>query len=256
MKGATQHYRTLWLSDIHLGTRACRAEALKAFLKSHHAETIYLVGDIIDAWMLKDNWYWPTQHSDILRLLVKKAKKCRIVYIPGNHDGLLRPFVPLEIGDIQLRHEAAHVTADGRRLLVMHGDRFDGAMSRGKVLNTLGTWFYDALIEVNGWLHRWNARLGRAHFSLAQFLKENSKDARDLIDKFRALSIQHARHLGYDGIVTGHIHHGEIVMDQTFLYANSGDWVDDCTAIAETRTGELLLLRQPAPQELTVLQST
>ncbi|MEB3299366.1 MAG: UDP-2,3-diacylglucosamine diphosphatase [Candidatus Sericytochromatia bacterium] len=256
MKPTIHHYRTLWLSDVHLGTRACRDEAFKAFLKTHHADTIYLVGDIIDAWMLKDNWYWPTRHSDILRLLVKKAKKCRMVYVPGNHDGLLRPFVPLEIGAIELRFEAEHVTADGRKLLVMHGDLFDGAMSRGKVLTTLGTWFYDALIEVNGWLHRWNTRLGRPHFSLAQFLKDHSKDARELIAKFRTLSLQHARKRGYDGIVTGHIHHGEILEEDGILYANSGDWVDDCTALAETWSGELLLLRQSSPKELTLLGST
>ncbi|MBM3260758.1 MAG: UDP-2,3-diacylglucosamine diphosphatase [Candidatus Sericytochromatia bacterium] len=255
MKPTTHAYRTLWLSDVHLGTRACRAEAFKAFLKAHHAETIYLVGDIIDGWMLKDSWYWPTVHSDILRLLVKKAKKCRMVYVPGNHDGLLRPFVPLDIGAIELRFEAVHVTANGRRLLVIHGDRFDPALSRGKVLNTLGTWFYDALIEINGWLHRLNSHLRRPHFSLAQFLKDNSSDARALLAKFRTLSIDHARKHGYDGIVTGHIHHGEVTEEDGILYANSGDWVDDCTAIAETWTGELLLLRQPAATDLSVLAS-
>lgn len=244
MKASVNQYRTLWLSDVHLGTRACRAEALKSFLKTHHAETIYLVGDVIDAWMLKDKWHWPTAHSDILRMLVKKAKKCRMVYVPGNHDGLLRPFLPLDIGAIELRHEAVHVTADGRRLLVMHGDIFDSALSRGKVLTTVGTWIYDALIEINGWLHRLNSRLGRPHFSLAQFLKENSKDARVMIARFRELAIAHAARRGFDGIVTGHIHHGELAIVDEMLYANSGDWVDDCTAIAETWTGELVVLRQ------------
>ena len=241
-------HRTLFLSDIHLGTRGCQADSLLDFLRHHDAETIYLVGDIVDGWRLKRNWYWPQTHNDVVQKLLRKARKgARIIYIPGNHDEWFRDYCGTHFGGVEVMTEAIHKTADGRRLLVIHGDKFDGVVLYAKWLARLGDWSYVMLLKLNTIFNAARRRFGLRYWSLSAYLKFKVKNAVQFISDFETAVADEARNKGADGVVCGHIHHAEIRDIDGVLYVNDGDWVESCTAVAEHHDGRLEILHWTDP---------
>jgi len=241
---AARRYRTIWISDIHLGTRGCKAEFLLDFLRASESDTLYLVGDIIDGWRLKRSWYWPQLHNDVVQKLLRKARKgTRVVYIPGNHDELLRRFLEINIGEIQVVSEAMHVTADGRRLLVLHGDEFDAVVRYARWLAFLGDRAYNAALAANHWINALRRWLGLPYWSLSAYLKQRVKNAVEYLSRFEAAVAEAAKKRGADGVVCGHIHHADIREIAGVVYCNDGDWVESCTALVEHADGRLEILR-------------
>lgn len=239
---AKPHYKALFISDVHLGTRSCKSSYLKDFLKSVDADTIYLVGDIVDGWSLKNSWYWPAEHNDIVRLLMKKSKKCKIIYIPGNHDEVLREFLPLSLGDIEVKNYAVHTTGAGKRMVILHGDIFDAFVSGSKFMTAIGTVLYDVVIGLNNAHHWMLGKLGMKYWSLADWLKTHAREAIKAIEKFEMAGVRYAKGKGYDGCILGHIHSAKLAEIEGSIYANCGDWVESCTAIAELDDGTLKLV--------------
>jgi UDP-2,3-diacylglucosamine pyrophosphatase LpxH len=239
-----RRYRTIWVSDIHLGTRGCKAEFLLDFLRTTESDTLYLAGDIVDGWRLKRSWYWPQPHNDVVQKLLRKARKgTRVVYIPGNHDELLRRFLDINIGQIEVVSEAIHATADGRRLLVMHGDEFDAVVRYARWLAFLGDWAYNLALAANHWINVLRRRLGLPYWSLSAYLKHRVKNAVEYISRFEQAVAEAAAKRGVDGVVCGHIHHAEIRTIAGVTYCNDGDWVESCTALVEHADGRLEILR-------------
>ncbi|MDA5194816.1 UDP-2,3-diacylglucosamine diphosphatase [Govanella unica] len=237
-------YRSIWISDIHLGTRGANAELLLSFLKHTESEQLYLVGDIVDGWALKRSWYWQQSHNDVVQKILRKARKgTRVVYIPGNHDEALRPYAGLAFGDVAIEREVIHVTADGRRFLVFHGDEFDGVMQYAKWLAHLGDMAYMLSLHLNTLVNRGRRRLGMPYWSLSAYLKHKVKNAVAFIASFENLIIAEARRRGMDGVICGHIHHAEIRDMDGITYANDGDWVESCTALVEDFSGALRIIR-------------
>lgn len=237
-------YRTLFLSDIHLGTRACRAENLLSFLREHEADTIYLVGDIIDFWALNRGIYWPAPHNTFVQKILKLARHdVRVVFIPGNHDEALREHAGSHFGNIEIEREIVHRTADGRRLLLVHGDEFDQIARCHRWIAVLGDISYNLLVRINVWLSWVRRKLHRSgYWSLAGYAKKRVKGALEFIYGFEAAVARYARQQGVDGVVCGHIHSAVIKEVEGITYVNCGDWVDSCTAIVEHRNGKLELL--------------
>ena len=237
------HYRTVWLSDIHLGTPGCQAFYLLEFLRVHRADKLYLVGDILDGWQLRNRWYWPQEHNDVVQKLLRMARKgTRVTYIPGNHDELTRQFIGLSLGDIQILEDDVHETADGRRLWITHGDLFDGVMQHARWLARLGSWIYDLLLKANRWLNVIRRRFGLPYWSMSQYLKHQAKSAVSFISDFEHVMTEEARRRNCDGVVCGHIHKAEIRDIDGILYCNDGDWVESLTALVETHEGQLQLI--------------
>ncbi len=235
--------RTVFISDTHLGTPGCNADLLHDFLHAIDCETLFLVGDIIDGWRLKRGWYWPTRHNDIVRRVMKMAKKgTRVVYIPGNHDEVLRQFVGLRLGDIEILPEALHVTADGRRLLVLHGDEFDGVVLYARWLAFLGDHAYALLLRLNTWFNAMRRAFGLPYWSLSAYMKKRVKNAVEFISRYEEAVAHAARDLGADGVVCGHIHSAEIRDFGGIVYYNDGDWVESCTALVEHFDGRMEIL--------------
>jgi len=236
-------YRTIWISDLHLGTRGCKAELLLDFLRRNDAETIYLVGDIVDGWRLKKTWYWPQAHNDVAQKLLRKVRKgTRVVYIPGNHDEWLRDYVRLQFGGVEVLDEAVHLTADHRRLLVLHGDMFDAVVKHARWLALLGDGAYATAIWANRHFNTVRRRLGYPYWSLSAYLKRRVKNAMEYIASFAEAVTDEARRRGFDGVVCGHIHHAEIREAGGLLYCNDGDWVESCSALVEHFGGRLELI--------------
>lgn len=236
-------FRTVWISDLHLGTPGCKAELLLDFLKSIECETLYLVGDIVDGWQLKKGWYWPSRHNDVVRCWLKMAKHgTRVIFVPGNHDELFRDYVGLNFGGIEVVPEAIHITADGRSLLVLHGDEFDGVVIYAKWLAILGDHAYTLLLKINGVLNRIRRMLGKPYWSLSALLKKRVKNAVEFICNFEQ-AVAHAAHeRGADGVVCGHIHSAEIRQIGEVTYYNDGDWVESCTALVEHGDGRMEII--------------
>ncbi|MBU6206752.1 MAG: UDP-2,3-diacylglucosamine diphosphatase [Alphaproteobacteria bacterium] len=235
--------RTVWISDIHLGTNGCNAELLVDFLKSIECETLYLVGDIIDGWRLKRGWYWPARHNDVVRCILKMAKRgTHVVYIPGNHDEVFRDYVGMHFGDVELAYERIHVTADGRRLLVLHGDAFDGVVLYARWLAFLGDFAYELMLKVNIAYNAIRRRLNLPYWSLSAYMKKRVKNAVEFISRFEDAVAQAAQERGVDGIVCGHIHSAEIRHYGDVTYYNDGDWVESCTALVEHFDGQMEIL--------------
>ena len=239
----TQGLRTIFLSDIHLGSRACRVNLLLDFLRQTHCESLYLIGDIIDVESLRETFYWPASHTEALRLILKKSQEgTRVVYIPGNHDDELRALVGVQFGNIEVAREAVHTTVKGRRLLVLHGDQFD-AIVRGKSLGVLlGGLACRTLLSLNRFVHWLHDLAGRPYWSLAQHVKSRFPGAKRYIERYRHATLAAAREARVDGVVCGHIHRAEIEEVDGLLYCNDGDWVESCTALVEDASGELSLL--------------
>ena len=236
-------YRTIWVSDTHLGTRGCQAQALLEFLESHECDYLYLVGDIIDFWRLRRTPYWPQQHSDVIRSVLSKARAGTVVtLVPGNHDEYLRGFCDLQLGNIMVVDEAIHRTMDGRLLLVLHGDRFDGITRCHRWLALSGDMGYEALLVLNRWFNRGRRLLDLPYWSLSAYVKGKVKRAVNFITAFEGALAHEAQRRNLHGVVCGHIHHAEIREIEGVLYCNTGDWVESCTALVERRDGALELL--------------
>ena len=237
-------YRTLFLSDVHLGTPDCQAPMLLDFLREHDAETIYLVGDIVDCWRMKrKGFYWPQSHNDVVQKLLRKGRAgARIVYVPGNHDEVLREYQGVHFGGIEVRDRDIHETADGKRLLVIHGDQFDMVVMNHKWLAHLGDWAYAVAMWANKWLNRARRLFGFQYWSISKWAKLKVKRAVNYIGDFETVLAEEARKDGADGIVCGHIHHAASEMIGDVHYLNTGDWVESCTAIVEHNDGRLEII--------------
>jgi UDP-2,3-diacylglucosamine pyrophosphatase LpxH len=236
-------YRTLWISDLHLGTPGCQAEALLDFLRRTECETLFLVGDIIDGWQLRRQWYWPQTHNDVVQKLLRKARKgTRVIFIPGNHDEFARRYVQHNFGGVDVAEDWVHETADGRKLWVMHGDLFDGVIQCARWLAHVGDSLYEFTLRLNRHLNSMRARLGLPYWSLSKYLKLKVKRAVSYVSDFEAAVAREARQRGMHGVVCGHIHHAELRMIDGILYANDGDWVESLTALAEHADGRLEIL--------------
>ncbi|WP_232540064.1 UDP-2,3-diacylglucosamine diphosphatase [Azohydromonas aeria] len=232
--------RTVWISDLHLGTPGCRADALLDFLRSVECETLYLVGDVIDGWQLRRAWYWPQSHNDVVQKLLRKGT--RVVFVPGNHDEFARRYIEHEFGGIEVVEDAIHVTADGRRLWITHGDLFDGVIQCAKWLAYVGDNLYEFTLRLNRHFNRLRARLGLPYWSLSKYLKLKVKRAVSYVSDFEHAVAQEARKRGVDGVVCGHIHHAEIRDIDGLLYCNDGDWVESMTALVEHFDGVLSIV--------------
>lgn len=236
-------YRTVWLSDIHLGSRGCQADKLLAFLKGLHTEHLILVGDIIDLWALRGGIYWPSAHNSVVQEVLKKAKHgTQVVYIPGNHDELIRDYVGASFGNVAIHRDYIHTTCKGVRILCTHGDDFDIATRNYRLVAVLGGHAYDALVWLNRHLNGVRKVFGLGYWSFAAFVKRSVKDVVKYISSFEENLVRGARNLEVDAVLCGHIHHAEIKQVDGFAYLNTGDWVESCTAIVEHPDGELELI--------------
>lgn len=243
-----RHYRSVFISDLHLGTPGCQAGPLLDFLKSHPSEHLYLVGDIIDGWQLRKRWYWPQAHNDVIQKLLRRARKgCRVVFVPGNHDEFARQFAGHHFGGIEVVSEAVHVTAGGQQLWVIHGDHFDGVIQCAKWLAHVGDTLYELTLRLNRHLNSLRARLGLPYWSLSAYLKQKVKKALNYVTDFERAVAHEARRRGHQGVVCGHIHRAEMRRIDGVLYCNDGDWVESRTALVEHFDGRLELVAwQPA----------
>ena len=243
-RGGLRHrYRAIFISDVHLGTRGCKSELLLEFLRETDSQYLYLVGDIVDCWRLKRSWYWHQSHNDVVQKLLRKARKgTQVVYLPGNHDELGRDYVNMQFGGIWVMADTMHVTADGRRLLVLHGDAFDGVVTYAKWLAILGDHAYTLALSLNHLLNRARLAMGMEYWSLSAFLKSRVKSAVGFVCAFEEAVAAEAKRRAADGVVCGHIHKAEIREIGGVLYCNDGDWVESCTALVEHWDGRLEIL--------------
>jgi UDP-2,3-diacylglucosamine pyrophosphatase LpxH len=238
-----RHHRTIFISDIHLGTRGCKADLLADFLARNSCETLFLVGDIVDGWRLRQRWFWPEAHNRVLEALLHKIDQgARVIYVPGNHDEMFRDYCGRFIAGVEIMRETVHETADGKRLLVLHGDRFDAVIAYAKWLAHLGDWAYTWALALSEWCHFARRALGLNYWSLSAYLKQKVKNALEYICRFERTVAHEVRARGFDGVVCGHIHHAAIKTIDGVLYLNDGDWVESCTALVEDRQGNLEIL--------------
>jgi UDP-2,3-diacylglucosamine pyrophosphatase LpxH len=235
-------YRSIFVSDVHLGTRDCKAEQLNNFLKHNSCDTLYLVGDIIDAWRIQQNkWRWKQSHTNVVRRVLGHAKRgTRVVYIAGNHDEFLRPMIPygFSFGLVEIHNQIEHIGADGKHYLVVHGDLFDGITRLAPWISFLGDKAYDVILSLNSKFNWIRHRFGFGYFSLSQYLKTRVKKAVDFIFHFERNLAAYCKKRGYDGVICGHIHHAEIKYIDGVRYMNDGDWVESCTALVEHHDGK------------------
>lgn len=238
---SAMRYRTLFLSDVHLGTPDCQAQLLIDFLREHDADTIYLVGDIVDCWRMKrKGFYWPQTHNDVVQKLLRKARHgAQVIYVPGNHDEVLRGYLGVHFGGVEVRDRAIHTTADGRRLLVIHGDEFDMVVMNVRWLAHLGDWAYGFSMWANKWFNRGRKLLGFPYWSVSRWAKSRVKQAVSFIGDYEAVLAEEAIRSRADGVLCGHIHHAADRRIGPVHYYNTGDWVESCTAIVEHVDGRM-----------------
>lgn len=241
----TPQYRTIWISDLHIGSTQCQADTLLDFLKHNDSEKLYLVGDIIDFWSLSKKMYWPSDHNTIIQKLLRKARHgTQIIYIPGNHDENIREYDSYVFGDIVVKNSDIHLTATGQRLLIVHGDEYDTIARHYQWLEKIGSVGYDWLIEINRGIRAIRRLLGvQSHFSLAAYVKFKVKNVLQFISDYEESIVRTLKDENLDGVICGHIHHAEIKRIEDFWYINTGDFVESCTAIVEHYDGRLELLR-------------
>ncbi len=251
-------YRTIWISDLHIGSTQCQADVLLDFLKYNESEKLYLVGDIIDFWALSKKVYWPRDHNTIIQKILRKARHgTQVVYIPGNHDENIRDYDNYVFGDIVVKNSDVHTTALGQRLLIVHGDEYDTIAKYHKWMAKLGSKGYDYLLDINRLL-RSIRRLFKiqSQFSLAAFVKFKVKNAVQFISDYEESIVNTLKDGQFDGVVCGHIHHAEIKDIGGFLYVNTGDFVESCSAIVEYQNGTLELVRWLKLEEETYQDAT
>ena len=250
---AERHFRTLFISDVHLGARGSQADRLLDFLRIHDAETIYLVGDIVDGWALKSHWHWPQSHNDFVQKMLRKVRKgARVIYIPGNHDEFLRSYYGTHFGGVEVVETAIHEGSDGRRYLVIHGDIFDLVVQNARWLAHLGDKAYDLAIQLNRLVNACRRWLGVPYWSLSQWAKLKVKNAVNYIGAFEQTLAAEARRCGADGVICGHIHYAAIRDEHGIRYMNCGDWVESCTALAEHDDGRFEIITWTEPLRRTV----
>lgn len=236
-------YRAVFISDTHLGTRAARVDLLLDFLKTVRCEQLYLVGDIIDGWQLKRNWFWDTTHNDVIRRVLKMAKHgVKVTYVPGNHDEGLRGFEGHDLAGVSLEPELVFEGASGKRFWVLHGDQFDGVVKYAKWLAHVGDRAYSLLLRLNTHFNRVRRIFGYDYWSLSAYLKHKVKNAVEYIGKFEEAVALEAKRRGVDGVICGHIHHAECRDFDGTVYMNDGDWVESCTALVEHSDGRFEIL--------------
>jgi UDP-2,3-diacylglucosamine pyrophosphatase LpxH len=249
-----RRYRTIFISDIHLGTRGCKADCLLDFLRHVESDYLYLVGDIVDGWRLKKKWFWPDKHAEVLRRLLARAQSgTEVVYLPGNHDEALRKLIGRSVGGVKIRHDTIHHTADGRRLLVVHGDVFDGVVTEMKWLALVGSVAYELALTVNTWFNVARRWLGLGYWPLSAFLKEQVKAAVKFIDRYEHSLAHEARRRSVCGVICGHVHKPEMRTIDGVLYYNDGDWVESCSALVEHDDGRLELLAWARQRQLDLI---
>ncbi len=245
-----RRHRTIFISDTHLGTRGCKAEALADFLAHNDCATLFLVGDIVDGWRLKRRWYWTDAQSQVIGEILRKVDNgTRVIFVPGNHDEFARDYAGRLFAGVEVINEAIHETADGKRLWVLHGDRFDGVISFAKWLAHAGDWAYGWALRFNELVFRVRKRLGLPYWSLSAFLKHKVKNAVEYISRFEEVVAEQAKLRGMDGVVCGHIHHAEIREIGGIIYHNDGDWVESCSALVEDAHGNMEILRWADPSQ-------
>lgn len=241
---AVFQYRTVFVSDVHLGFRGARAEEFAAFLKRVRCERLYLVGDIVDMWALRQRWTWPATHNQVLRRILKLAKRgVAITYVPGNHDESLRPYAGLDLAGIRIAKQAVHRLADGRQFLVCHGDEFDLVVQNSRLLSKLGTLGYDWLVELNRVVNGARGLVGLPRWSFSQTIKKKVKGACTFVSNFEGMLAEEARRRSLDGVVCGHIHEPRIhLREDGITYANCGDWIERASALVEHADGTLEII--------------
>lgn len=240
--GMTQ-FRSIWISDLHLGAKSSRPQCLLDFFRHHQCEYLYLNGDMIDGWRLKKTWFWNQLHNDVIQKILRQARKgTRVIYIPGNHDQFAREHIGLHLGGIEICRNYVHTTVDGRKLLIMHGDEFDSVVTHAKWLAVLGSGAYEASVFLNLWVNRVREKLGLPYWSLANYLKQKVKNAMQFIDNFEHAVADEARQRGMDGVICGHIHRADIKEMGGVMYYNTGDWVESCTALVEHFDGRMEII--------------
>lgn len=238
--------RTVFISDVHLGFKGCSAELLLEFLHSIEMDTLFLVGDIIDVWSMKKSMFWPQSHNNVLRTILGKAKRgTKVIFVPGNHDEVFRDADGSVYGNLEIHREYIHRTADGRRMLILHGDEFDNVVKFSPWLARLGSGIYDLLLAINPCINGVRRRFDLPHWSLAGYLKNKTKKAVQYIGSFESVVVQAARKRGVDAVVCGHIHRAEMRDFDGILYCNDGDWVESCTSLVEDMNGRLRLIDWP-----------
>jgi UDP-2,3-diacylglucosamine pyrophosphatase LpxH len=254
MAQMNKKYRTIFISDVHLGTRDCKSEQLCDFLKNNSCETLYLVGDIIDAWKIQQNRLrWRQSHTDVVRKVLGFAKQnTRVVYVAGNHDEFLRPMIPYKVtfGRIEICNQTTHLGADNKRYLVVHGDLFDGITRLAPWISFLGDRAYDFVLGVNSRFNWIRHRMGFGYWSLSKFLKHQVKHAVDFMFQFERTISDYAKKRGFDGVICGHIHHAEIKTVNGIVYMNDGDWVESLTALVEHHDGRWEILNWAEHSEI------
>ena len=250
LTGALRFHRTIFISDTHLGTRGCKAEALADFLAHNECESLFLVGDIVDGWQLKRRWFWNEAQTRVVQEILRKADHgARVIFVPGNHDEFARAYAGRLFAGIEVVNETVHETAGGKRLLVLHGDRFDGVIACARWLAHAGDWAYGVALSWNELLFRARKALGLPYWSLSAWAKHKVKNAVEYVSKYEECVAAEARRRGVDGVVCGHIHHAEIRMIGDVLYLNDGDWVESCSALVEDARGNLEILRWAHPSQ-------
>lgn len=242
---APKTYKSIFISDLHIGSTQCQADVLLDFLKHNESETLYLVGDIIDFWALSKKVFWPKDHNTIIQKILRKARHdTQVIYVPGNHDENVRDYNEYVFGDIVVKNSVVHVTAAGKRLLVVHGDEYDTIAKYHRWIAKFGSKGYDFLLELNRAIRGIRRFFGiQSHFSLAAFIKFKVKNAVQFISDYEESIVNTLINEGLDGVICGHIHHAEIKEMRGFLYVNTGDFVESCTAIVEHHDGRLELIR-------------
>ena len=236
------HYRTAWISDVHLGTRGSNAGALLEFLRDYEVSTLFIVGDLIDAWQMRRGFYWPQQHNDVIQKILRKSRKgTRIIYIPGNHDDLLGKFYGA-YGNITIQKHAIHKLADGRRMLVIHGHELDTVVQNVKWLAFAGDVGYQFLLSLNPAINFIRRRFGLGYWSLSAYVKQRVKDAVSFIGKYEEAIVHYAKKYSVDAVLCGHIHNASVRQFGNVTYYNCGDWVESCTALIERENGALELV--------------
>ncbi len=236
-------YRSVWISDVHLCTRDSQAEHLTTFLDSIKCDYLYLVGDIIDVWAMRKRWHWPREYNELLHKLLKRARKgAQVTFIPGNHDEFFREFDGLHFGDVAITKRTIHTMADGRRFLVTHGDEFDAIVMYHKWLSHLGSRCYNHLIQLNRFVNWVRRCWGMPYWSMSGAIKRRVKGAVSYINDFESTMTREARREKVDGVICGHIHHPLMTEYGDFVYCNTGDWVEHCTALVEHMDGTLEII--------------
>ncbi len=244
------YYRSIFISDVHLGFSGCSADYLLDFLRATKCDYLFLVGDIVDVWQMKKKLFWPQAHNDVIRTILGKAKHgTRIIYVPGNHDEVIRDFAGIKLGNLEIHRQFIHKSADGRRYLVLHGDEFDGVVTNSRLFGLVGSSLYVSLLKLNIVINFTRRKLGFPYWSLAGVLKHKVKSAVSYISNFETVLAYESTKHNVDGIISGHIHRAQINKIKDSIYCNCGDWVESCTALVEWHDGSMELLHWSEKQE-------